>query len=119
MIVIDAGHGGSELGSNYGNLREKDLNLKVALKVKSILLSNDYEVIMIRTSDVTYHYNKRWQLANKKKADLFVSIHTNSIRPWAHGAFIMTPSNHDQSSSDNLANKIHIKYMIEDIWYDI
>lgn len=110
QVVLDAGHGGTkDHGSQFQGLAEEDLNLKATFKVKKILLKNGYEIIMTRSSDVEVHKDQRYNIANKKRADLFVSIHTNSSKPFFHGACIMTPSNHDQSSSVNLANKIRMR----------
>ena len=87
VIVLDAGHGGpSRPGAAYGGVNEKDLNLKVTLKVKELLSTKmpNLTVYLTRSSDVELHTNKatdnlkRPKLANEKGADLFVSIHANA-----------------------------------------
>ncbi|MBS2099254.1 N-acetylmuramoyl-L-alanine amidase family protein [Carboxylicivirga linearis] len=80
-IVIDAGHGGKDPGAIGKKSKEKDIVLDVALKLGDYL--NEYlpevEVVYTRNKDVFVPLNKRAEIANKSKADLFVSIHANSI----------------------------------------
>ena len=79
-IVIDPGHGGHDPGAvGLKGLYEKDVVLDVALKLKEILLSNPLnEVILTRETDVFLSLEKRTAIANKKNADLFLSIHANA-----------------------------------------
>ena len=92
-ILIDAGHGGYDVGavSNYGDY-EKDINLDIALLVGKQLKSYGFEVVYTRTGDSvswsddnTEDLQTRCDLANKKNADLFVSIHLNSSEYEANG----------------------------------
>ena len=92
-ILIDAGHGGYDVGavSNYGDY-EKDINLDIALLVGKQLKSYGYNVVYTRTGDSvswsndnTEDLQTRCDLANKKNADLFVSIHLNSSEYEANG----------------------------------
>lgn len=81
-IVIDAGHGGKDpgcLGKKGG--KEKNINLAVAKAVGKLLEQNqkDIKVVYTRTTDVFVELNERAAIANRAKADLFVSIHTNSL----------------------------------------
>lgn len=79
-IVIDPGHGGHDPGAiGKRGLKEKDVNLDIALKVRE-LLKDEFEVFMTRDRDVFISLDERTAFANSKKADLFVSIHTNSNR---------------------------------------
>lgn len=79
-IVIDPGHGGHDPGAvGLKGLYEKDVVLDIALKLKKILLSNPLnEVVLTRETDVFLSLEKRTAIANKKNADLFVSIHANA-----------------------------------------
>lgn len=79
-IVIDAGHGGSEKGA-IGCLgdKEKDVNLKIALELQKILKESGANVIMTRECDGNISLNDRVQIAKENQADIFVSIHLNSI----------------------------------------
>ncbi|MCI3027597.1 GW dipeptide domain-containing protein, partial [Desemzia sp. C1] len=79
VVVIDAGHGGSDPGAQRVGVREKDLNLSVAKKVQSKLKAAGYEVIMTRTNDTFIAVSERARIANISNADIFVSIHTNSF----------------------------------------
>ena len=83
VVVIDAGHGGHDPGAIAKNkkIREKDINLKTALALGSMIERNhaDVQVVYTRKTDVFVELHKRAQIANKAKADLFISIHTNSV----------------------------------------
>lgn len=79
-IVIDAGHGGHDPGAvGPSGICEKDVVLDVALKLKEILLKDpSNEVFLTRETDVFIPLEERTAIANKKNADLFVSIHANA-----------------------------------------
>lgn len=76
-VVIDAGHGGSDGGTVSGKVVEKDINLSVALKLKSILEDNNIEVILTRSSDEYMSLAQRTSAANDSDADFFISLHCN------------------------------------------
>lgn len=78
IVCIDAGHGGQDVGAVMGDRHEKDDTLKVAKLVQQYLEENDIKVIMTRETDKSVSLNERCKIANKKNADLFVSIHRNS-----------------------------------------
>src|SRR5699024_4264004 len=77
-IVIDAGHGGSDPGASGNGLKEKDITLDVSKRVKKMLESDGYTVVMTRTKDESVTLKNRTDLANEINADLFISIHVNS-----------------------------------------
>ncbi|MDF2158398.1 N-acetylmuramoyl-L-alanine amidase [Algoriphagus sp. CAU 1675] len=79
-IVLDAGHGGKDPGNLGSNSKEKDINLAVTLLVGKYIKENlpDVEVIYTRKDDSFPALKDRPQIANNNKADLFVSIHSNS-----------------------------------------
>ena len=79
-IIVDAGHGGEDAGAvGPRGTREKDICLSVAKKVADRLKKNDrYEVFMTRHNDVFIELGDRTTFANKKRGDLFVSIHANA-----------------------------------------
>ena len=80
IIVIDAGHGGTDPGAiGHKEYKEKNIVLQVAKELKSILKSRGYKVQMTRDSDVFVKLSKRTEFANQKHADLFVSIHANAV----------------------------------------
>lgn len=78
VVVIDAGHGGSDPGTQATDLDEKEINLEVALQVGAILEAAGVEVHLTRTSDVYVMLADRVGLANDLGADIFVSIHSNA-----------------------------------------
>lgn len=120
-VIIDAGHGGEDPGkiSNYSSLKEKDLNLSIAFKVKELLEKDQYNVIMTREEDklvysegTTDIYYKRLQDLTRRKeimdnsgAQIVVSIHTNSFtQPQYYGAQTFYPA--DSPESKKLAECI-------------
>jgi N-acetylmuramoyl-L-alanine amidase len=79
-VVIDAGHGGKDPGAVAGGLREKNLALTIAKKAAAEIRKLGLEVVMTRNSDRFIPLEGRTGIANKKGADLFVSIHINAAR---------------------------------------
>ena len=79
-IVIDAGHGGKDEGarSNNGRYKEKNCNLAMVKKLKKMLDRTDINVIYTRLDDRYVTKSRRAAIANRNKADLFVSIHCNA-----------------------------------------
>lgn len=79
-IVIDAGHGGKDPGSVFEDIYESNINLEIAKEVAALLKSRSYQVIMTREGDVNVSLKERVDVANKSNADLFISIHQNSLK---------------------------------------
>lgn len=79
-IVIDAGHGGHDPGCHYGGAQEKNVTLAIALKLGKIIKENckDVKVIYTRDKDEFIELNERTAIANRNKADVFISIHVNA-----------------------------------------
>lgn len=89
VIVIDAGHGGTDPGAVGNGLLEKEITLDIALRTKQLLEETGFTVIMTRESDVYPSLKQRTDLANNANADIFVSIHVNAgggtgIETWWH-----------------------------------
>lgn len=80
-LVIDAGHGGHDAGAIGAYSKEKDINLKVALAFGRLVENNcpDVKVVYTRKTDVFIPLQRRADIANNNKADLFVSVHTNAL----------------------------------------
>ncbi len=81
VLVIDAGHGGHDAGACGSFSKEKDINLKVALEFGKLVQSEcpKVKVVYTRKTDVFVPLQRRADIANQSKADLFISIHTNSL----------------------------------------
>ena len=80
IIVIDAGHGGKDPGAiGYKGYREKVVVLAIAKELRAILKQRGYKVYMTRYKDVFVKLRNRTQYANRKNADLFISIHANAV----------------------------------------
>lgn len=80
-VVIDAGHGGHDPGAIGKVTREKNINLNVALRLGKKIETRfkDVKVVYTRKKDVFVPLDRRAEIANDAKADLFISIHTNSV----------------------------------------
>ncbi len=78
IIVLDPGHGGSDGGCAYGNLKEKDLNLTISKKTKKYLEDAGFTVYMTRSSDKYVELEDRVKFAKDKKATAIISQHINS-----------------------------------------
>lgn len=78
LVVLDPGHGGESDGASYGGVREKDLNLAIALRAAALLEEAGVTVAMTRTDDRAVDLYDRTELANGLGADLFVSVHCNA-----------------------------------------
>jgi N-acetylmuramoyl-L-alanine amidase len=81
-VVLDAGHGGQDAGAVGAFSKEKNINLRYTLAVGDLIKKNhpDVKVIYTRNKDVFVNLNERARIANKAKADLFISIHTNASK---------------------------------------
>ncbi len=79
-VVIDPGHGGKDPGAVYRTVKEKDINLSVALQLGALINKHypSVEVIYTRSTDLFIPLGERADKANKAGADLFISIHVNS-----------------------------------------
>ena len=89
LVVIDSGHGGSDPGAQYGGLNEKDLNLKIALKVNEILKSKGINTYMTRDDDTFIPLQNRADIANNLNAALFLSIHNNAYNSSEYGTEVL------------------------------
>jgi N-acetylmuramoyl-L-alanine amidase len=110
-ICIDPGHGGYDSGAVGNGLKEKDITLKIALKVRDFL-KDVCDIILTRDSDNTaWNSNTdlqtRCDIANKANADYFISIHVNSASGTAGTGFESYVSAIASQQSKNLGQKIH------------
>lgn len=106
VIVIDAGHGGTDYGAIRNGINEKDINLDVAKRVEDILRRKGYKVGMTRTNDIFVSLEDRCKISASMNPSIFVSIHVNScVGTEPRG--IETHYYHDNSVE--LANTIHSK----------
>lgn len=82
VVVIDAGHGGKDPGASGYAVKEKVINLNVALKLGKLIEKNmdDVKVVYTRSNDRFVELTERAAIANRNKADLFISIHTNALK---------------------------------------
>lgn len=104
LIVLDAGHGGSDCGAIGGGIYEKNITLDVAKRVQTLLKQKGYDVVMTRDDDSTVSLKDRVNISENNSPDIFVSIHVNSsVKPEITG--LETHYYHQESLS--LAQTVH------------
>ena len=117
VVVIDPGHGGKDPGAIGRRGNEKTINLNVALKLGRLIKENyrDVKVIYTRQRDVFVPLGRRAQIANQAKADLFISIHTNSLAKGriARGTETYTLGLHRTADNLEVAQKENSVILIE------
>lgn len=113
IIVVDAGHGGRDIGASGRKSNEKDINLKTAKRVSKLIRKHcrHVEVIMTRTDDEYVTLSDRAGMANFFNADLFLSIHSNSARGWAEGTETFIHPSAKGSKSERFARLIEWQYV--------
>lgn len=108
-LVIDAGHGGKDAGAVGAFSYEKNINLRIALALGHLVERNcpDVHVIYTRKTDVFIPLGDRPNIANKAKADLFISVHTNSAgsNHTAHGVETYTLSLEKMNTNFEIAKR--------------
>jgi N-acetylmuramoyl-L-alanine amidase len=115
-IVIDAGHGGKDSGCLGSSAKEKDVCLSIALNLGKAI-ENAYknvEVIYTRKTDVFVELHERAQIANDKKADLFICIHANSGPPAAYGVETYVMGLHRSEANLSVAQRENSSILMED-----
>ncbi|MBD5177481.1 MAG: N-acetylmuramoyl-L-alanine amidase [Bacteroidales bacterium] len=119
-IALDAGHGGKDIGCRGASVREKDVTLDVAKRLGNKIekqFGDSVKVIYTRTDDSFVSLDRRARIANDADADLFISIHVNSVdartkgRRNIHGASVYTVGLH--KSEANLAVAMRENSVIE------
>jgi len=109
-IVLDPGHGGQDSGAVGGGLRESDVVLSIAYKVRDIL-KHSFDVYMTRDSDTFVSLNYRSSYANNLgDVDAFVSIHCNSASSTSATGWEIFTSKGDTGDADKLAASIGKQY---------
>lgn len=79
IVVLDPGHGGEDLGTYYGDLYEKNINLDISKRMGDILEKSGIKVVLTRESDVFVGLRERSDMANNIGATLFISVHNNRM----------------------------------------
>lgn len=106
-VVIDAGHGGKDVGCNGKISKEADIALKIALELGGTIEKNlpDIKVIYTRKNNTFIELIDRAGIANKNKADLFISIHCNAGPSSAHGTETYTMGLHTSDGNLQVAKR--------------
>ena len=114
-VVIDAGHGGKDPGNRGNKYYEKKIVLNVALKTGAILeKEKGVKVVYTRKSDKYITLNGRANIANKAKADLFVSIHCDAHNSNAYGAGTFVLGLHRNQDNFRISQKENAVIFLED-----
>lgn len=99
QVVIDPGHGGNDVGAEYNGRYEKDDNLKISLLVAEKLKHMGIDAVLTRKNDKYISLEKRCEIANKKQAKVFASLHRNSAEN-AKGVEIWVGSDSAREDTD-------------------
>ena len=116
-VVIDAGHGGKDPGTLGKTSREKDVVLAIALKLGNTIKTNDanVKVIFTRSTDEYIELNQRANIANKAKANLFISVHADHAEsPSVKGASTFTLGQNRTSENMAIAKRENSVILLED-----
>ncbi|MFC0299709.1 N-acetylmuramoyl-L-alanine amidase [Virgibacillus soli] len=108
-VFIDPGHGGSDPGAGGNGLLEKDLTLKIGLKIRDILKA-EYEghsIKLSRTTDQTLSLNERTKMANNWNANILVSVHINSGGGTGFESYIYNGNFSGKAETNRLRGIIH------------
>ena len=106
IVVIDAGHGGADLGATYNERQEKDDNLKLVLAVGNLLADNGIDVRYTRTDDTYNTPLEKAMMANDAEADFFISIHRSAMPVPGSGSGVETVVFEDKGVEGMLAKNI-------------
>lgn len=106
LIVVDPGHGDHDPGATANNVREKDINLDIGLRLRDKLEKAGATVIMTRDKDVFLELSERVAIANNNNADAFISIHNNAAVATANGTETYWNRTYASSESKKLAEEI-------------
>ena len=109
-VCLDPGHGGSDPGAvnQAFDLQEKDINLDVSIRLKSLLAAGGAAVVMTRSDDTYQTNNDRYTFCNAEKATLLVSVHTNSsTNAAADGAMALYMKRADQPLAQALYGTLY------------
>lgn len=115
-VVIDAGHGGRDPGGVSNGYKEKDVALNVTLLLGKLLSkNNELKIAYTRTKDVFIDLWKRGKIANKAKADLFISIHCNTVdNSTAYGTETFVLGLHANKQNMEVAKKENAVILLEE-----
>ena len=120
-VVIDAGHGGHDPGTHGKFSNEKEITLKIALELGSIIKKHlkDVDVIYTRDSDKFIDLDVRADIANKNDADLFISIHCNAFpRKDVYGTETYVLGTHKTKDNLEVAKRENSVILLEDDYKD-
>lgn len=106
VVVLDAGHGGHDHGNKGNGYKESEISLNIVLDIGKQLEKNpNIKVVYTRQTDVFVDLFERGQIANKAKADLFVSVHCNAHKSDAHGTETFVLGTHRNQTNFEVAKK--------------
>ncbi|NQU85729.1 MAG: N-acetylmuramoyl-L-alanine amidase [Mariniphaga sp.] len=117
VVIIDPGHGGKDFGTSVGEIKEKDIVLDIGLKLGKQISQAfpGIKVVYTRKKDIFIPLNKRAEVANNSKADLFISIHANYVGVKSvSGTETFVLGNHRSQDNLEIAKKENSVILLEE-----
>jgi len=117
IVVIDPGHGGKDWGASFGTVKEKNIVLSIAKKLGNYIKARypEIKIIYTRSEDVFIPLHQRANIANNSDADLFISIHVNSVRNrYVQGSETFVLGQHRTEENLEVAKKENSVILLED-----
>lgn len=121
VVVLDAGHGGKDIGANYGNIYEKDINLKIANYAALELQYKGFKVIQTRDEDKLLALKEVGNITNSAAAEIFVSVHINENKESKYKgitSYYYDPSGFQKEERIKLAKTLQKELIKSDEWND-
>jgi N-acetylmuramoyl-L-alanine amidase len=115
-VCLDPGHGGNDPGAQEGMVNERDMNLTVGLRIRSLLRSAGYRVYMTRTTNEVFLYNNgRYNYCNDKQATVLVSIHHNFFDDHSVDySTVLYYKSQDQRLAANILDEVSASLQLDD-----
>lgn len=118
IVVLDAGHGGSDPGTSGGGYAEKEINYAILIKYASEHFNNknsNVKAYWTRESDVFVTLNDRVAFAKKVGADMFISLHMNAATPTAKGIEVFYSTSNNKTTASGLTSKELATYFVNQL----
>lgn len=121
VVVLDAGHGGEDIGANVDNTYEKDITLKITDYTEKELLYRGFNIVKTRDEDKLIPLGDIGKIANASSADIFLSVHINFNNDSVYkgvSTYYYAPQGYEKEERIKLAQTIQKEIVKSDAWED-